>query len=573
MDRDRVADLLEEIALLLDLKEENPFKSRAYRRAAETIRGLDRNLDSLVASGAIGDLPGIGKALAEKITTFVATGTLPYHHELRAAVPQAGAILELSRVPGLGIRKARAVVEGLGIASIGELEYACHENRLVELPGFGAKAQQNILAAVVRMKAYRGRFLLGDVLPVAEEVTRAAAGWPGVRAAVIAGEVRRRAPIVEALILVVAAPDGNPVAAAAATCPQLEGPTVAADGRITGRLAGGAPIEFRIVPPLAFGCALVAATGDAAHLDGLRARAAGAGLRLDPGGLFRGDAMIDTPDEADVYRALGLPPVPPELRDDPGALTLAAAGRLPRIVEDRDIRGILHVHSTWSDGRLGIADLVQRSAALGYEYVGISDHSRSARYARGLSIESLRQQQMQIDAARLAHPGIRVLKGSEVDILPDGSLDYPDEVLAGLDFVVASVHSAFGLPEAEQTGRIVRALRHPRTTILGHPTGRLLLAREPYAVDLEEILKVAAGEGVTVELNANPHRLDLDAVACRRARELGARVAIDPDAHDKAGLSDVRYGVGIARRAGLEAGDILNTVPASGLDAALTRGH
>jgi DNA polymerase (family 10) len=573
MDRDRVADILEEIAFLLDLKGENPFKGRAYRRAAETIRGLERSLEALVADGSIRELPGIGPALAEAITTLATTGSLPYRDELRAAVPGAAAILDLTRVPGLGTKKARAIVEGLGIGSIGELEYACHENRLLELPGFGSRAQQKILEAIDTIKAYRGRFLLGDVLPAAEDLERDAAAWPGVAAAAIAGAVRRREAIVDHLVLVLSVPDPGSIDPARATSGRLEGPLRFEAGRLRGRLTGGPPLECRLAGPRHQGRILVEATGGLLHLEELRARAEGAGLRWDPAGLFRGDTPIETPDEPALYGHLGLPWIPPELRDHPGAVALAAEGRLPRLIEDRDIRGILHVHSSWSDGRLGIEEIVRRSSGLGYQYVGITDHSRSARYARGLSVEALRQQQLQIDAAQAGTPGIRVLKGSEVDILPDGSLDYPDEVLAGLDFVVASIHSAFGLKEADQTARVVRALRHPRTTILGHPTGRLLLAREPYAIDLDRVLQVAAEEGVAVELNAHPQRLDLDAEACRRARALGARVAIDPDAHDGAGLTDVRYGVANARRAGLEAADVLNTVPVERLATVLSRGR
>ncbi len=569
MDKSQVAEVLEEIALLLDLQGENPFKSRAYQSAARMIRGLEQDLGALVASGRLSDLKGIGEALSEKITTLVRTGHLPYLEDLRASV--SAVALELLRVPGLGPRKARALVDRLGIRSLGELEYACHENRLVDLEGFGARTQEKILHGIERLKQYGTRFLLGDALPQGEELQRALERAPGVGRAALAGAVRRRCETVERIDLVASGPDPRRIATAFASLPMVERQAAPGDGRVSAAHAAGTPVDLRAVPDGAFALALLQATGSERHWEALRARAAARGLDLGPDALRRGHAALPCPGEAEVYAALGLPFIPPELREEEGEIEAAEAGMLPHLVEEGDVRGIFHVHSTWSDGRLSIEDLVRRCAEIGYEYVGISDHSQSARYARGLTPESLARQQAEIDAARARHRGIRVLKGSEVDILPDGSLDYPEEVLDRLDFVVASVHSSFGLPIADQTRRIVRALGNPRTTILGHPTGRLLLARESYAVDLETVARAAARAGVFVEINANPHRLDLDTAACRRARALGARFAIDPDAHDDGGLTDVRFGVAVARRAGVAAAEILNTLPAARLDEALRR--
>jgi DNA polymerase (family 10) len=568
MDKDQVADALDEIALLLEVQGENPFRCRAYTNAARALRGLDRDLGDLVLGGGLSGIKGIGPALTEKITTLVRTGRLPYLEELRTALPPG--LLEIMKVPGVGPKKARLLAERLQIHTVGELEYACRENRLLQLEGFGEQSQQRILEGIERLKQYGSRFLLGDALRVAEPLVRAASALPGVAAAAVAGSVRRRRETVRDLdLLVASAEPAERIRAALEALPGV-GPLAAkADGSLSGRAGDRLPLDLSIVPPARFPAALVLATGNTGHLEELRARARALGLELDPAGLSRGDAPVPCPDEEAIYRALGLPPVPPELRQGRGEVEEAAAGRLPSLVSEADLRGILHVHSAWSDGRLPIETIVARCAALGCEYVGISDHSQSARYARGLTPESLRQQQLEIEAAQRRHPGILVFKGSEVDILPDGSLDYPDPVLETLDFVVASVHSSFGLPRAEQTLRIGRALRHRRTTILGHPTGRLLLAREPYAVDLEEIVRIAAGEGVYMELNANPHRLDLDTEACRRARAQGARFAIDPDAHDEEGLRDARFGVAVARRAGLSAADVLNTLPADRLGAAL----
>ncbi|MGH9749882.1 MAG: PHP domain-containing protein [Candidatus Polarisedimenticolia bacterium] len=571
MDRERIADALEEFALLLEMKGESPFKTRAYANAADLLRALDQDLGALVRDGRLTSLKGIGKALSEKIAALYLTGALPALDDLRAEVPQAKAIREFLRIPGLGIKKARILAESLQVASLGELEYACRENRLLELPGFGARAQEKILRGIERLKDYSRQLLLNDASRISETIGEAIGRVAGVREVLVAGPLRRSRETIDALALVAVGGDPGSILAAVSGLAGVQSAAARGGSRIEAALQGGIPLTLLMAAPGGRTGALLDATGSEAHVEALRRRAAGLGFELRPDGLYRAGRPRDTPEEEALYAALDMAFVPPELREGEEAIAMAIDRRLPALIRERDLRGIVHVHSTWSDGRLTIDEIVRRSAALGYDYVGISDHSRSARYARGLSVESLRQQQLQIDAAREAHPEIRVLKGSEVDILPDGTLDYPDEVLATFDFVVASVHSQFTLPEEEQTRRIVRALRHPRTTILGHPTGRLLLARDPYAVDLEAVLRAAAQEGVFVELNAHPSRLDLDSAACRRLRELGGRVAIDPDAHDAEGLGHARFGVGVARRAGLTAADVLNTTSASGLDAALRR--
>jgi DNA polymerase (family 10) len=569
----QVADLLEEIGDLLEILGENPFKTRAYRNGAHTLRALDRDLTGLVQSGELGRLKGIGRALSEKITTLVETGQLPYLDELRASVPPA--TLDLLKIPGLGPKKAHLLVDRLQVGSIGELEYACHENRLLHLEGFGAKSQERILEGIAQLNKYANRFLMGDAVPLAEAVIRSVIADPAVARAAIAGDLRRRTETVGGLNLVAAGSDPGSVRAALARSPRLTSSSPEGDAGLHGVLDTGMPLRVSIVPEASYVAELLHATGPASHLAALHARGRERGLDLNERGLFRDGEQVACRDEAAIYRALDLPFFPPELREaagtDPGRTAGALAGSLPRLVENEDILGVLHVHSTWSDGRLGIEAILERCSRLGYQYVGISDHSQSARYARGLSPDSLRRQQEEIDTASPGHPGLRVFKGSEVDILPDGALDYSDEILKTLDFVVASVHSSFRLPRAEQTRRIVRAVKHPRTTILGHPTGRLLLAREAYDVDLEEVMRAAAGEGVYLELNANPRRLDLDSDACRRARALGARFAVNPDAHDADGLSHVRYGIAVARRAGLEATDILNTLPPARLAEALAR--
>ena len=570
MDKNRVADVLEEIGLLLEVAGESPFKSRAYENAARTIRELDRDLVQMVQEGRLRDLKGIGEALSEKITSLVTTGSLPYYDELRASVP--GVLYELVRIPGLGSKRARLLVERLGLQSLEDLESACRRDRLRDLTGFGGKTQDRILKGIEQVRSYGRQVLLGRALPLADDLEAALRSLPAVRRADCAGDARRRRETVEGLVLVASVTDAALVADAFCRLPAVESASFRSDTRLTVACHGPLAADLVLVRDDGdYAITLLHQTGGPSHLEALGERARRRGLALREDGLFRGGGRIPCPDEETIYREIGLSYVPPELREGAGEVEAAAGGAPLDLLQAGDVRGILHVHSTWSDGRLPIDDLVRRSLALGYQYVGISDHSQSARYARGLTPESLAQQQLQIDAARAHHPGIRILKGSEVDILPDGSLDYPDEVLDRLDFVVASVHSSFSLPKAEQTRRIVRALGNRHTTILGHPTGRLLLQREPYEVDLRAVLEAAARAGVYVELNASPHRLDLDTAACRLARSLGARLAIDPDAHDAQGLEDVRYGVGIARRAGLRASDVLNTLPADSLDRALAR--
>jgi DNA polymerase (family 10) len=570
MDKNRVADVLEEIGLLLEVAGESPFKSRAYENAARTIRELDRDLVQMVQEGRLRDLKGIGEALSEKITSLVTTGSLPYYDELRASVP--GVLYELIRIPGLGSKKARLLVERLGLQSLEDLERACRQDRLRDLTGFGGKTQDRILKGIEQVRAYGRQVLLGRALPLADDLEAALRSLPAVRRAACAGDARRRRETVEGLVLVASVTDAARVADAFCRLPAVESAPLRSATRLSVVCHGPLPADLVLVRDDGdYAITLLHQTGGPGHLEALGERARRRGLALRADGLFRGGERIPCPDEETIYREIGLSYVPPELREGTGEVEAAAGGAPLELLQAGDVRGIFHVHSTWSDGRLPIDDLVRRCVALGYQYVGISDHSQSARYARGLTPESLGQQQLQIDAARAHHPGIRILKGSEVDILPDGSLDYPDEVLDRLDFVVASVHSSFSLPKAEQTRRIVRALGNRHTTILGHPTGRLLLQREPYDVDLRAVLEAAARAGVYVELNASPHRLDLDTAACRLARSLGARLAIDPDAHDAQGLEDVRYGVGIARRAGLRASDVLNTLPADALDRALAR--
>lgn len=541
-----IARILDEIAALLEIKGENPFKVRAYANAARAIEAFTGDLGEMVRAGRLQEIPGIGKALADKITELATTGQLGFYDRLVAEVPRA--LIELSRVPGLGPRKAGAIYGGLGITTIGELEYAIHENRLLTLPGFGEKTQAKILAGLELLKQGQGRCLLAEADPLAEALL-AEAEREGFVAA-LAGEWRRRMETVGRLELLVAADDPAAATAAAERLPTLA--VIRARG-LTGTVTP--------VPPAAFGAALALATGPDAFAAGLVERAAARGFAFSPAGLARAGRPMPTPDEATLFAALDLADVPPEWRDAPEALAAAAEGRVPRLVEEGDIQGVFHVHTTWSDGKASVAEMIGAAARRGLRYVGISDHSPAAFYANGLSPARLAEQQAEIDDDARAHPGLTVLKGTEADILPDGSIDYDAETQRRFDFIVASVHSRFKMDRDAMTARIVTALAHPRVTILGHPTGRLLLARDPYAVDVDAVLEAAARHGVIVELNANPQRLDLDWRLLGTAKALGVAISINPDAHAVAGYDDVRYGVGAARKGGLTAADVFNTRP------------
>ncbi len=540
--RAEIVRTLDEIAVLLEIKGENPFKTRAYANGARALAAFPGDLEAMIREGRLMEIPGIGKALAEKVTEIATTGRLAFFERLIAEVPRA--LAELAAVPGLGPRKARAVYEGLGVTTVGELEYAIRENRLVTLPGFGEKTQARIAAGIERMKAGRGRVRIDEADAIVEPLlAQARAAGLAVTAA---GEWRRRLEIVGAVPLLVCG-------AGAVSLEAL--PAVGA------LRAHGLALTVEPVTPGALGAALALATGPDAFAAGLVERAAARGLDLTPAGLLRRGQPLSTPDEAALFAALDLAPVPPEWRDAPEALEAAASGRVPHLVEASDLTGLFHVHTTYSDGTGSVADMVAAAVARGYAFVGISDHSPAAVYANGVDPARLALQHAEIDAASRAHPAIRVLKGTEADILADGSIDYDAGTQARFDFIVASVHSRFQMDRATMTARIVKAMANPRVTILGHPTGRLLLARDPYQVDVDAVLEAAARHGVVVEVNASPHRLDLDWRVLGKAKALGVAVSVNPDAHAVAEYDNVRYGIGAARKGGLGAAEVFNARP------------
>ncbi|MEW6261519.1 MAG: DNA polymerase/3'-5' exonuclease PolX [Thermodesulfobacteriota bacterium] len=562
IDRKEIAAAFEETAALLELKGENPFKVKAYTQAARAILSVPGDLADLVTTGRVASVKGFGRTLAGHVAELVTTGRLGLLVELRNHFP-AG-VLEMMQVPGLGPKKVKALYEDLGIKSLGELEYACRENRLVTLKGFGAKTQAKVLQGLEALKKYRGRHLWAEVEHTALDLAAGLAGCPEVGRVELAGSFRRRKEIVKDLDLV--AVSQSP--AGAVECLEgldlVEALTGGAETKFSFRLKTGLNADLRLVPAESFAFAWHHFTGSTEHNTQMRQRAKTRGFKLNEYGLFDQAGRNVSPgivlDETGVFNLLDLPFIPPELREGLGEIEAAAAGRLPRLIEDKDIRGLFHVHSNYSDGGLTLADLIRHARALGYEYLGLSDHSRGAAYAGGLDLPALDRQWAEVLELRQGNPDFGLFWGIESDILPDGSLDYPPQVLARFDFILASVHSHFSLTEKEMTARLVKAVQNPFTTILGHPTGRLLLAREPYALDLPAVLAAAAEHGVAVEINANPHRLDLDWREMRRAKDLGLKTIICPDAHSASGLQDARYGVNAARKGWLTQEDVINSL-------------
>jgi DNA polymerase (family 10) len=565
-----VADVLEEIGRLLDFKGENPFKVRAYANAARALADLGEPLDVVLAEGRLREIPGIGSAIADKIVAYIETGSIPLLERLRDEIP-AG-VLDLVAVPGLGPKRARAAFGALGIASLDDLEAAAASGRLAEVPGFGEKTARTILANLERVRAYTGRWLAAEARPLAERLLAALREDPDVVRAEAAGGLRRAMETVHDVDLVAASAAPTAVLERFVALPAVAAVTARGDTKATVRLAGGITADLRVVEPGAFPFALQYLTGSQAHNTRLRGLARRRGLKLNEYELLREDGTpVECADETAVYGALGLEWIPPEIREDRGEFEAARKGGLPRLVERGDLRGVLHVHTEWSDGRATIETMAEAARALGFEYLAVCDHSRSAAYAGGLPAERLREQREEIERVNAGLEGFVVLAGCEVDILADGRLDYPDDVLAGLDLVVGSLHSRLGLPREEQTERVLRAIESPWLDILGHPAGRVLNRREGADLDMERVLDAAAAAGVALEINGDPHRLDLDWRWHRAAMERGIRLAIDPDAHGPETLDYVDNGIGIARKGWVTREAVLNALPLDEFRKALRR--
>ena len=550
---------------MLELAGANQFKVRAYENGARAVMEFPGDLDEAVATGALRKVPGIGDTIFGHAAELVRTGRIAYYDELRASYPPG--LTDCLRIPRLGARKLRTLHQELGVDSLEALEAACLDGRVAALKGFGPKSRDHILRGIAMVRAAAGLFLFPAALARAERLGEALRATGLASEVVVAGGVRRRSEVVDALALVAASERPIDLALAFCTLPEVVEVAESAPPAPSVRFLDGLPAALAIVPPAAFPGALLHATGSAAHLDALRARAVSRGLRLEPLGLLRGDEPVPAASEDAIYAALGLPPIPPELREGTGEVEAAESGELPRLVRREDLRGLIHVHTDASDGRETLETMVRATRDAGYSWVAITDHSRTAGYAGGLSEERVRAQREEIRALRRRVDGFRIFHGTEADILADGAIDFGDEFLGELDVVVASVHSRFGLGRAEQTERLIRAVRNPRVAVLGHPTGRLLLARDGLDADMEAVIDAAAESGCAIEVNGSPRRLDLDWRLVRRAVARGVRIAIDPDAHSVRELGYAAYGVGIAAKGWTGAGQVLNALDADGLSA------
>ncbi|HEX5830299.1 MAG TPA: DNA polymerase/3'-5' exonuclease PolX [Gemmatimonadaceae bacterium] len=554
-----VARIFREIAELLEIEGANPFRVRAYRGAARTVEELPEPVATLAADPArLTELPGIGEDLAGKIVQITRTGTLPMLGELEHEAPRGAA--ELMRVPGLGPKRAKALCERLGIRSLGGLERAARMGRIRALPGFGEKTERKILDELAARGAEEHRMLRSVAAQYAEALLAYVRALDGVRRAEIAGSYRRCRETVGDLDILVCCAPRTPVVAH--FCGHHEVARVLARGptRASVRLRSGLQVDLRVLAERSFGAGLHYFTGSKAHNIAVRRLGQQRGLKINEYGVFHGERWTGGRDEADVFAAVELPWIPPELREDRGELDAARDGTLPHLVELGDIRGDLQMHTTDSDGRDTLDAMAEAAEALGYEYLAITDHSPSVRIAGGLDRAGFRRQMRRIERLNAKRRSLTILAGAEVDILADGSLDLDDDTLAALDLVVVSLHSRLELPVAEQTRRVLRALEHPSVDILAHPTGRLIGRRRGAALDLDTVCRAAVRHGVMLEVNGQPERLDLDDVAARAAVAHGVRLVIDTDAHATAELRFMRWGVDQARRGWVTAAHVANTL-------------
>ncbi len=562
MDNRALADTFILIANLSEIKGEIIYKTLAYRKAAESLTSLGRDVNEVWKEGKLQDIPGVGRAISEKIDELLRTGRLEFLEKLKGEVPAS--LADWLQVPGLGPKKVALIWKELGITTMSELEQAAREGKLRALPGMGEKSEAQVLVGIESLSRRSGRIPLGHAFPLAQGIIAALKKVPGVTAAEPAGSLRRMRPTIGDLDILVAAADSAPVMAAFTSLPGISRVLGQGETKASVEFSDGVRAQVWVHPPERFGTALQYATGSKDHNVRLRELALDQGLSLSEHALTKtnGSGEITCAAEAQVYAALGLPWIPPELREDRGEVQAARAGKLPALIEVRDIHADLQTHSTWSDGKLSMLAMARAAQERGMRLIAFTDHSVSLGVANGLRIERHAAQQVEIEKIqRELGEDIRVLHGTEVEIKADGTLDYPDEFLATLDLVVASLHSSLRQPRQKVTERLLKAIRNPHVDIIGHPTGRLLPDRDGADLDLEAVLAAAAESGVALEINADPARLDLDDVNARRAHELGIPISVNTDAHSAAGFDVLPFGVAIARRAWLTKQDVINAWP------------
>jgi DNA polymerase (family 10) len=566
MDKEQVAAILDEIGTLLEIQGENAFRCNAYHNAARAIEQLETSLEDAVRDKTLANVRGIGDTLRDKITTLVTTGHLPFYEELRQKTPPG--LFQMLRIQGLGPKKVKVLYDQLGIDDLDKLRAACESGAVAKLRGFGAKTQENILQGIEFVSQTGQRVRIDQAQALAEGVVARLGDCPGIQRMEVCGSLRRRKETIRDLDVLVSSDDPGPIMDRFVSLPEVV--QVTGHGATKSSVVLGLTTrrgrrilinaDLRVVRDEQFPCALHHFSGSKEHNVAMRGRAqARFGIKLNEYEMLGPKGPIPVKDEVGFFKALGLDYVPPELREDTGEVGAAEKHQLPELVELDDLRGTFHCHTNWSDGSATLEEMAAAARALGLKYLGIGDHSQSLTVANGLTPDRVRRQHEEIDRLNERLRGIHIFKGTECDILADGSLDFDDDLLATFDYVVASVHTRFNMTEEEMTARMVRAVSNPYVTMLGHATGRLLLTRDAYRVDLEAVLRAAAEHGTMVEINAQPSRLELDWVHCKRAKALGVQLVINPDAHSTGELELLRYGVDVARRGWLEKKDIFNT--------------
>jgi DNA polymerase (family 10) len=553
-----VSFLFNQIADLLEIQGANPFRVRAYRRAASNIEGLADNIETLALNGTLRTVSGIGEDLAAKIDEYIKNGKIQFHEELKLEVPLG--LAKIVEIPSIGPKTAKEIYDRFRTQSIEELEALCKTDKLLSVPGFKQKTIDNILKGIEVYRRRRGNYLLGRTVPIADQLCKYLE--PYADRVTYAGSLRRMKEMVHDVDILAASTDVEKTMKAFLAMPFIESVLAQGGTKASVRVQDDLQVDIRVIDPKSWGAAMHYFTGSKAHNIRMRERAIKRGLKLNEYGLFdSNDAYIGGETEHDIFDKLGLPYIPPVLREDWGEIEAAADGKLPDVVELQDIRGDLHMHTTWSDGKYTAQEMVEAGRKRGYQYVAITDHSKSLGVAGGLSDADLIRHTDECRALNEKYSDIRVLAGTEVDIRQDSSLDYPDDLLAKLDFVVASVHSGFKQTRAELTERVVRAMQNPYVRVIGHPTGRLLGDRDPYELDFDVIMKEAARTRTCLEVNSNFHRLDLNDLHCRKAREMGVHVIISTDSHNYDDLLNLPYGVATAQRGWIEKDRVLNARP------------
>lgn len=556
MNKKEIVKILLEIAKLLELSGADFFKVRAYNSAARALEASEIIIDADLDIKELLKVKGIGKAIAEKVIEYIKTGDLVYYKKLKDSVPEG--LLQMLKIPGLGPKKIKYLHDELGITTIRELEFECQENFLIDLPGFGKKTQENILKGIEIVKRFQGNFLYGEVIGQAEWLLEDIKDSGCSKRASLAGSIRRKKETVKDIDIVSSSEDAEKLMDFFTTRECVRDVISKGETKSSIRLESGIAVDLRVVDDYQYPYALHHFTGSKEHNTAMRSMAKKKGVKMNEYGLFKGLKLIPCKDEEEIFSYFGMKYIEPELREDYGEIEAAGKDSLPELIKTDDIKGLLHIHTDFSDGSMSIERVLEYASSKGLSYLGFSEHSLAAQYAGGLDNDTVFEY---LDALQRLQKGtdIKIFKGIESDIMPDGSLDFSEDILKLFDFVIIAIHTHFNMDEERMTDRIIEAMRSKYATILAHPTGRILLAREPYKVNIGRIIEAAAEYGITMEINANPYRLDLDWRYCKYAKDLGVKFAIDPDAHNEEGLSDYVFGLNTARKGWLEKDDVINT--------------